>query len=143
MSNDAKSVAKRYVEAMNAHDVEGALALVAEGLVNHAAIPEAQGRAGLRSILGKVRKAFPDAKLTLEDTIAEGDRVVCRVSLTATHTGPLDFVRMPLPATGRVVKAEQIHIFRIVDGLVVEHWACRDDIAMLRQLGVIGAKAAA
>ena len=123
-------------------DLEGAGALVAEDLVNHAAIPEAQGRAGLRAILSKLLKAFPDVKYEVEDIVAEGDRVVCRATMTGTHTAALEFARLPLPPTGRSVRITQIHIFRIAGGLVVEHWGCRDDLAMLRQLGVSAMAAA-
>ncbi len=140
---DSKSIALRFVEAMGSGDVEAAASLVAEGLVNHAAIPEAQGREGLRTIARKIRKAFPDAAWKLEDIIVEGDRAVCRLTFTGTNTGPVEFVRMPHAATGRSVRFEQIHIFRVENGLVVESWACRDDIALMRQLGVLDTKAAA
>jgi steroid delta-isomerase-like uncharacterized protein len=132
-----KTTARRFFEAMNEGDIEGLAALVAEDLVNHSAIPEAQGRSGLRTIQAKVRKAFPDGKAELKDVIAEGDKVTCRVVVTGTNSGSLDFVRVQIPATGRRMTMEQIHIFRMADGLIVEHWACRDDLAFMRQLGLV------
>jgi predicted ester cyclase len=78
---------------------------------------------------------MPDWSMTCEDVIAEGDRVVCRVRVRGTQTGPLEMAVLPLPASGRQTTTEQIHIFRIAGDRVVEHWAGRDDIAMLRQLG--------
>ncbi|HEV8245895.1 MAG TPA: ester cyclase [Polyangiaceae bacterium] len=130
-----KDLAKRYFERLNARDIDGAVSLASEDLVNHAAIPEAQGQDGLRRIMSKIVKAFPDAEWTCQDVLSEGDRVVCRVGMRGTNTGPLEFLRVPLPATGRKVDSEAIHIFRVAGGKIAEHWAGRDDIAMMRQLG--------
>src|SRR6185436_7862251 len=98
-----KEIAKKYLAALDRRDVEGAIAHVSADLVNHTAIPEAQGAEGLRRIMGKVLKAFPDQRVTCEDVIAEGDRVMCRVTVSGTNTGPLEFVRWPMPATGKHV----------------------------------------
>lgn len=130
-----KSLLRRYHDAFNTRDPEVIAAFAADDLVNHAAISEAQGRAGMQRILGKLFKAMPDLTSTLEDVIAEGDRVVCRVHLRGTQTGPFEMTRVSLPATGREVSTEQVHVFRVADGKLVEHWAGRDDIGMLRQLG--------
>jgi steroid delta-isomerase-like uncharacterized protein len=130
-----KDLVARYIAALNAHDAEAAEALAAPDLVNHAALPEAQGAAGMKGILKKLFKAMPDLTMTCEDFIAEGDRVVCRVRVRGTQTGPLEMKLFPLPASGRQVSTEHIHVFRIAGDRLVEHWAGRDDIAMLRQLG--------
>ena len=130
-----KVLVRRYFDALNRHDIDAAAELLASDLVNHAAVPEAQGAAGFRVIMSKLLEAFPDQQVRCEDIIAEGDRVVCRVAVTGTNTGPLSFSRFPLPATGKSVATESIHVMRLEDGKVVEHWAGRDDIGMLRQLG--------
>lgn len=130
-----KELILNYLAAMNAHDADAAAALVADDLVNHAAIPEAQGKAGLKTILAKLWKAMPDMKFTCEDLVAEGDRVVARLRMRGTQTGPFEFTRMQLPATGRECDSEQIHVHRIEGGKIVEHWAGRDDFGMMRQLG--------
>ena len=62
---------------------------------------------------------------------------VVRVTLRGTQTGPLPFARLPLPASGKPVTTEQIHLFRVANGKIVEHWAGRDDIGVLRQLGAL------
>jgi steroid delta-isomerase-like uncharacterized protein len=134
--SDNKSVIQDFHRRINEGDLPGAAALVAEDLVNHAAIPEAQGRAGLVTIFTKLRTGFPDLGSRLEDLIAEGDRVVARITMTGTHTGPLAMARFPLEATGRAVEVEQVHVYRLAGGRIVEHWAGRDDFGMLRQLGV-------
>jgi steroid delta-isomerase-like uncharacterized protein len=131
-----KTLARSYVSALDRHDIDAAVALVAPDLVNHTAIPEAQGADGMRRILGKLLKAFPDQRTTCEDVIAEGDRVVCRVTTTGTNTGPLEFVRFPMPATGKSVTTSAIHVFRIARGRIVEHWGATDLFATLRQLGL-------
>jgi steroid delta-isomerase-like uncharacterized protein len=137
--NANKELIHRWFQALNDHEIEGAVALAADDLVNHAAIPEAQGAAGLRRILGKVLKAFPDATWRCEDVIAEGDRVVCRATMKGTNTGPIEFVRFPIAATGRKCSSEVIHVFRVANGKLAEHWSGRDDLAMMRQLGVFPA----
>jgi steroid delta-isomerase-like uncharacterized protein len=124
------------VSALDRRDIESAVSLVAGDFVNHTAIPEAQGADGLRRILGKLHKAFPDQRVTCDDVIAEGDRVVCRVTTTGTNTGPLEFVRFPLPATGKSVTSTAIHVFRIAGGKIVEHWGATDMFATMRQLGL-------
>jgi len=139
---DNKDLAARMVAAIDRHDLDGALALVHPDLLNHSAIPEAQGAAGLRIILSKIYEAFPDMRWRCEDVIAEGDRVMCRITMTGTHTGPLRFVRLPLEATGRRVRSESVHLFRMESGKIVEHWAFRDDIGTMRQLGRLEAMVA-
>ena len=102
-SNKALVVA--HLEKFNAGDLDGCVALVAENMVNHAAAPEAQGRRGARGIVGKLRADFPDIHLGIEDVIAEGDRVVCRVTMTRAHS-----------------RTKGVHMFRIAGGAIVERW---------------------
>ena len=98
-----------------------------EDFINHAAIPEAQGRAGLISIWEKLWTAFPDLTHTCEDIVVDGDRVACRLRVRGTNSGPLRFTRMPLPATGKTMDTEAIYIFRVVDGRLAETWSQRDE----------------
>jgi steroid delta-isomerase-like uncharacterized protein len=131
-----KDLARSFINALNERNVEAAVAGLAEDFVNHGALPGAQGRDAVPRLVGMLWKAMPDLKYRIDDVIAEGDRVVCRVTMTGTHTGPFEFKHMPFPATGREVVTEQIHVFRIANGKAVEHWLGRDDIGMFRQLGV-------
>jgi steroid delta-isomerase-like uncharacterized protein len=132
-----KRIVREHYDRFNARDLDGLAALASEDCVNHSAIPQAQGRAGMRSIVEKLWRAFPDQKMTVDDIIAEGDKVVCRVTVTGTHTGKLDFVKLQLPPTGKPFKTTSIHIFRIADGRIVERWAERDDVGMMQQLGLM------
>lgn len=77
-------------------------------------------------------KAFPDRVLFIEDQVAEGDKVATRVTMRATQTGDLPGI----PATGRRVTIESMHICRIQDGRIAEEWELFDALGMLTQLGV-------
>lgn len=125
----------RTMDALNRHDLPAAIDAVAEELVNHSAIPEAQGRSGLLGIWQKLLVAFPDLSWTCEDLLTDGDRIVLRTRERGTNAGPLRFSRLPMPATGKALDIEAIFIFRIAAGRIVEVWAQRDELGMLRQLG--------
>ena len=78
----------------------------------------------------RLRTAFPDAQATLEDIVAEGDRVAYRLTIRGTQTG--DF--LGVPATGRRVAVTFLAIVRIRDGRFVEEWGGLDQVDLLRQL---------
>jgi predicted ester cyclase len=137
----ARALVMKFVDAMGRGDIDGAAACMADDLVNHAAIPQAQGRAGFRTIGQKVWKAFPDIKHRVDDLLVDGDKVVVRMTVSGTHTGPLEFVNTPLAATGKPFTTTHIHIYRVAGDAIVEHWAERDDLGMLRQLGALPARA--
>jgi predicted ester cyclase len=77
--------------------------------------------------------AFPDLKITIQDQIAEGDKVMSRLSTTGTHKG--DF--QGIPATGNSVHMEGWTLDRIVDGKIVEHRTIDDVMTMMRQLDLM------
>jgi predicted ester cyclase len=135
-TQDIKQLALDHFNRINAGDVAGAAALMAEDCVNHQALPEAQGRRGFTTILGKLRTAFPDMRYTVEDVIADGDRASVRVTLSGTHTGPFGMVKLPLDATGKPINVQQIHILRGARGQIVEHWFGGDMLELFRQLGL-------
>ena len=106
----------------------------APGYVDHTPSPIrglASGRDGVRQAFALFRQAFPDTRHTIEDLVAEGDRVVARISARGTHTGEL-FGHAP---TGRVVTLSSITIYRLVDGQIVERWA-EQGLGVLEQLGI-------
>ena len=135
-TNQTKQIAIDHFNHINAGDLAAASELMTENCINHAALPEAQGRAGFVRCLTKLRTAFPNLAYTLDDVIIEGDRAVMRVTASGTQQGPLTLTCMPLAATGKTVKFEQIHIVRVADGKIVEHWLAQDSFAMFRQLGL-------
>ncbi len=129
-----KSLARRFVERINARDIEGAFALAAAGWIDHAATPGSPaGVAGGKALFTMLAAAFPDLQTTIEDLIAEGDKVVARLHVTGTNRGSL----LGMPATGKSVVISVIDIHRIVDGKFVEHWSNSDDLGMMQQLGLI------
>lgn len=134
--NKNKALFAAWIDALNQRNVEGALALLADDFVNHGALPGSQGKDAMPRLFGILWKGMPDMKWKVEDVIAEGDRVVARVTMSATQTGPLEFKAGSIPATGREVVTEHLHIMRIANGKVAEQWQGRDDIGMFRQLGI-------
>lgn len=93
------------------------------------------GPAGRKLQLGVYMAAFPDARLTAEEIIAEGDKVALRWSLTGTHQGDL----MGIPPTGKQIAIGGAVFERYVDGKMAEHWEIFDQVGMLQQLGAIPA----
>jgi steroid delta-isomerase-like uncharacterized protein len=98
-------------------------------------VGEKRGRAGFRELITMYRSAFPDVKLTIDEQIAEGDKVVTRWSATGTHRGEL-FGSAP---TGKQVRVHGIIVSRIANGKVVEETEVYDALGMLRQLGAVPA----
>jgi steroid delta-isomerase-like uncharacterized protein len=88
-------------------------------------------RAGMKQMVPAFYTAFPDMRYTVEDLIAEGDKVVHRYSFRGTHQG--DF--MGVPATGKVVTYTGIYISRLAGGKIVEDWCSVDMLGLFQQLG--------
>ena len=124
-----------YEEVFNKGNLAAIDELASTGFVDHELPPEMPpGLEGVRQYLTIFRTAFPDMRATLEELIAEGDKIVARVTFTGTHKG--DF--MGIPATGKSVKFSSIDIMRIgADGKAVEHWGSTDMLGMMQQLGAI------
>lgn len=106
--------------------------LIAVDLVNHAAGP--QGRAGWKAIVTAIESDLGPVSFEHHHVLTDGEFVTHHMTVHGVHSGST----MPLLAdrepTGRPVAWRYIHIWRVVDGLVVEHWACRDDMGLLAQL---------
>lgn len=90
------------------------------------------GRDGFRRVVGWLNAAFADLAITPRDVIADDDKVVIRTRFTGLHIGTFQGV----PPTHQTVDAEQIHIFRVENRMVAEHWMCMDELAALKQIGV-------
>jgi steroid delta-isomerase-like uncharacterized protein len=84
-----------------------------------------------RQVVAARRAAFPDIQVTVEDQVAEGNKVSTRRTWQGTHQGSYRGVA----ATGRRVKWSQISIVRIAEGRIVEDWAVADELSILQQLG--------
>ena len=90
-------------------------------------------REGLKQLFAMGLKAFPDWNETVEDIVAEGDKVWVRLSYTGTHTGEF----MGLPSTGYKITSSAVDIYRIVDGKLAEYWNVTDKVNMFKQVGAI------
>ncbi|HXG35809.1 MAG TPA: ester cyclase [Dehalococcoidia bacterium] len=121
MSEENKAIVHRFVEeAFNKGNLEVLDELIAPDYVDYNPLPlEAPNREGLRRGIIKLRRAFPDLAFSVEDTIAEGDKVVIRTVWHGAHTGSEWFRR---PASGQVSRSLGIQILRLQDGKIVEHW---------------------
>ena len=136
MSEDNKAIARRfYSELVNQGDLSLADKLVVEDFVDHNPpgpdIPP--GREGLKQVFSTFRSAFPDMRMTIEDQVAEGDKVVSRATASGTHLG--DF--MGIPATGKSFSMGIIDILRFEDGKIAERWGEADFMGLMQQLGVV------
>jgi predicted ester cyclase len=92
-------------------------------------------REGFKQFAMAYRSAFPDLHYTVEDAIEAGDKIVHRLSASGTMRG--DFLGMP--ATGRPATWSEIHIGRVADGRLVEHWGLVDQLGLFVQLGIVPA----
>ena len=132
-----KTIVRRmYEEILNEGNLALADEIIAPDAVSHdpaAPAGSLPGPEGLKRVVRMLQSAFPDQHTTIEEMIAEGDKVVMRGTLSGTHRG--DF--LGIPPTGKHFKMTQIHILRLVDGKVTDHWVNRDDLGMMQQLGVI------
>ena len=82
-----------------------------------------------------LKKAFPDLRYTIDDVVDGGDKIVHRLTASGTMKG--DFAGMP--ATGKRATWTEIHIGRVANGRLVEHWGLVDQLSMLVQLGIVPA----
>lgn len=112
---------------------ESALELVAEDLVQHAAGP--QGREGLRQTLATLEHDLDGVTTTIHRVVAQEDLVVVHLTLHGRHVASTMPLLTGLPPTGHAVAWDFMHLWRVADGLIVEHWACRDDVGLLAQVG--------
>lgn len=132
-----KTVARRFFELFSQGDMEtiGRELLSPEFVGHFPGMPEPLNLEGYRQVGLMFRSAFPDIQDTVEDQIADGDKVATRITSRGTHQGEL----MGIPATGKRYTITATVVDRIAGGRIVERWAEFDQLGMLQQLGVIPA----
>ena len=134
-----KAVVRRFIEEVqNKKNMDAFDELNAEDFVNLSA-PSGMptDRAGGKMFLGGFLSAFPDSQVTVDDMIAEGDRVATKKTFTGTHTG--EGIRIA-PTRNRVT-IQYVDILRLHDGRIIEHWLSMDQLSFMQQLGIISAPA--
>ena len=130
-----KSVIRRFVEEVqNQKSSDAYDELNDPEFVNHSAPPGVPSdREGGKMYLWGFFNAFPDSHWTIDDMIAEDDRVATKKTMTGTHTGTLG----DIPASGNPVTIQYVDIMRVRDGRIIEHWLCMDQLAFMQQIGAI------
>ncbi|MFN8472417.1 MAG: ester cyclase [Anaerolineae bacterium] len=131
-----KTVIRRWFEEMN----KGNMAAVdefygADYVLHDPNVPPdlPRGPASVRRYLAPIMAGFPDSSVTVDDVIAEGDKIAVRFTARGNHTG--DF--MGIPPSGKPIEARGISIIRIADGQMVEEWQNFDILTLLQQIGAI------
>jgi predicted ester cyclase len=135
LENNKRVVLRFLQEAF----IDGKAAVVDElctpDVVNHAAAANNKGIEGLKRVVGFSRAAQPDQRWTWKNVVAEGDLVIVYGIREATWQAE-KFRGLTTPQ-GKHVAVELAHMFRLRDGKIAEHWAVRDDLGMMQQLGVV------
>jgi predicted ester cyclase len=132
---DNKALVRRFYAEIDAGNIDAMDDLVAENYLDHnPPFPGlSTGREGLKEAFRIFLKATP-GRHEIEDQIAQGDKVVTRLTASGRHEGELPG---PLPPTGAELRESAVAIHRVEDGKIAEHWSERDDLGLMQQLGVI------
>ncbi|MDQ0577742.1 ester cyclase [Agromyces albus] len=133
--DDNKALVRRFYAEIDAGNIGAMDELVAEDYLDHnPPFPGlSAGREGLKEAFLIFLKATP-GRHEIDDQVAQGDKVVTRLTASGRHEGDLPG---PLPATGAELRETAVAIHRVEDGKIVEHWSNRDDLGLMQQLGVI------
>ena len=136
MSEANKAIVRLYREIHNTNQLERLSEVLSQDFIPHTFMPGLpwNGLESAKLVHSLGVASFPDMKVTTEDLIAEGDRVVERWTQTQTHTGePF----MGIPASNKPIVMTGMSIYRIANGKIVEHWGNMDFFGMMAQMGAI------
>ena len=128
----ARELADTYLAMLNRHDPDLVDQFVAEEYINHNAFVS-DGREANRRFWAAFFTGLPDLSATTEDLVISGDRVVGRFVYRGTHTGAL----LGIPASGNAVEMRSIDIWRVADGMFVEHWDELNLMEVFQQVGAL------
>ena len=136
-AEENKRIIRRVLdELFEKGNLEAADELIHPDFVNHEAPPgNPQGPEGLKETIGWLRGLWGPMRAEIEDEICEGGKVVARLIMHGRHVGEF----LGKPPSGQEFAAEHIHIWRLQDGQVIEHWSVRDDLGQALQLGLLPA----
>ena len=134
-AEENKALVRRVVDEVQCKgNIDAIDELCSPEFVNHSAPPGVPSNCeGVKQVTAMFCQAFPDSYFTVEDMVAEGDKVATRKTFHGTHQGEV----MGILPTGQQVSIGPIDIVRVSDGKVVEHWSMGDNLGMMRQIGVI------
>ncbi len=129
-----KALVRRFIdEVFLKGDFSAVDELMTDDFISHTSGPGGSGKDGMKETIKRVSAGLTDASMKIEDMIAEDDRVAVRLTGHAVQTGEF----MGMPPSGKAYTIGEIHIFRIRDGRVAEHWHQADFLGMMRQLGAL------
>ncbi len=130
-----KAAARRFLEETDKGNLDVIDEQVSPDAVDHNPFPgQAPGAEGVRQVFAMLKAAFPDMSQSIQDMVAEGDRVAIRSTLHGTHRGEF----LGIPATGKQVALPGIDIIRFdEEGKMIEHWGLFDVPLLMQQLGVM------
>ena len=127
-------VTRYYNEVLNQRNLAALDDLLAPNFASWLADGTRLGRAEYRDAVLASHQAFPDLVVEVLDQLAEGDKVATRWRASGTHRGPF----AGISATGRPVRITAMHLHRVADGKLTEHWEEIDLLRLMRQLGFLG-----
>jgi steroid delta-isomerase-like uncharacterized protein len=129
-----KAIVRRWVDGgWNAGDLDLVDEFYADDYTLHDPAMPVHGPESFKQYVAMYRSVFPDLRFTLEDMVAEGDRVAWRITARGTHQGPL----MGIRPTGKQVAISAIIVSRFIGGRWAEDWVNMDMLGMLQQIGAI------
>ena len=130
-----KLVMRRFTEFINTASEKLASELIAPDAIFH--VPgrsePMRGPAGYLAIIGMMRGGFPDIQWTLEEMIAEGDKVAARFTMRGTHSGTF----LGVPPTGKAIAVQAMNIYRLRDGHFIEEHGQPDMLGLMQQIGAV------
>ena len=134
-TEENKAIVRRYIEeVINKRNLAAVVELYDTNYVGHlAGMEDIRGPEGLKQAVATFFTAFPDLHCTVEDMVAEGDKVVCRFTGRGTHKGEF----LGIAATDKQATLTGIVISRIEGGKIVEEWEVIDNLGVMQQLGAI------
>lgn len=130
---DSRSVVDELADRLDQGDQAAIDDLISVDMVNHAS--SLQGREGIKQILQTIDVDLGPTSVERHLTLAEGDLVTTQTTLHGHHRASTMPLLTGAPVSGNAVSWEFIHIWRVSAGQIVEHWACRDDVGLLAQVG--------
>ena len=131
MSEQNKAVFEKFMSALNAKDMASMESLLADDFMDNDAMPGmAPGKVGM---IGMYVNAFPNLNIVVDHWVAEGDLVAGVMTTEGTQTGEF----MGMPASGKAFSVREMHMVRVANGKMVEHWGLANELSMMQQLGAM------
>jgi steroid delta-isomerase-like uncharacterized protein len=128
------AMVRRMLDVMTSGNTNELAQFVASNWVNHdPSLPPLEGLEGAKQLANMWRGAFPDLKITIDDSISEGEKVAVRFHVVGKNTGAF----MDMPATGKSVNVTGTGIFRVANGKLTDNWVNFDALGLMQQLGLV------